>query len=230
MSRKLAISDIHGCYQTFKYLVEERLMLSRNDVLYLLGDYIDRGPGSKQTIDYVMALQEAGYMVKTLRGNHEQMMLNAFYSPSQEVSWRRNNGGLQTLESFGINSLSEIEEKYYYFLHNLDWYYELQNCWLVHASFNAQPAQMFNDRYTMLWSRKHDFTKSNMNNKVVIHGHTSTPLDVIKKQVSRKHHHISIDAGCVMYRNADKGQLCAINLDTFELIFEPNREPECIRF
>lgn len=229
MSRKLAISDIHGCYHTFKYMVEERLRLSPNDVLYLLGDYIDRGPGSRQTIDYIIALQEAGYMVKTLRGNHEEMMLNAFYSPSQEVSWRKNNGGLQTLHSFGIKNLSEIPEKYYHFLHNLDWYYELNTCWLVHAGFNIQPALMFTDRYSMLWSRKHGFSKSLMNNKIVIHGHTSTAVKTIKEQAAKSAiHHISIDAGCVMYRNPDKGHLCAINLDTLELIFEPNREPEYV--
>lgn len=51
MSR-YAISDIHGCAKTFKNLLR-RISFSKEDVLYLLGDYIDRGPDSKGVIDHI---------------------------------------------------------------------------------------------------------------------------------------------------------------------------------
>ncbi len=51
--RRFVIGDIHGCFRTFKYLVEEDLHLKSNDTLFLLGDTIDRGTGSKAVIDYI---------------------------------------------------------------------------------------------------------------------------------------------------------------------------------
>ena len=74
--RKIAISDIHGCLKTFKLMVEEQIVLSQKDELYLLGDFVDRGPNSKGVLDYIMSLQEAGYQLHCLRGNHEDMMVN----------------------------------------------------------------------------------------------------------------------------------------------------------
>jgi len=52
LMKKFAISDIHGCAKTFKALLK-KINFSKEDELYLLGDYIDRGPDSKGVIDYI---------------------------------------------------------------------------------------------------------------------------------------------------------------------------------
>ena len=57
MARTFAIGDIHGCAETLKKLLDE-LRIERSDEIYFLGDYIDRGPGSKEVIDLVLKLQE----------------------------------------------------------------------------------------------------------------------------------------------------------------------------
>jgi serine/threonine protein phosphatase 1 len=44
--RRFAISDIHGCARTFGALLN-KINLSPVDELFLLGDFIDRGPDSK---------------------------------------------------------------------------------------------------------------------------------------------------------------------------------------
>jgi len=49
---RFTISDIHGCAETFKKLLN-RISFSKEDVLYLSGDYIDRGPDSKGVIDHI---------------------------------------------------------------------------------------------------------------------------------------------------------------------------------
>ncbi|MFT6129303.1 MAG: serine/threonine protein phosphatase 1 [Neolewinella sp.] len=49
---RYTISDIHGCLKTFRALLDE-LKLDRNDELFLLGDYIDRGPDSQGVIDLI---------------------------------------------------------------------------------------------------------------------------------------------------------------------------------
>ena len=77
---KYAISDIHGCIATFKTLLD-KIKFSKEDELYLLGDYIDRGPDSKGVIDHIWYLQKSGYQVHCLRGNHENMLLQEVINP-----------------------------------------------------------------------------------------------------------------------------------------------------
>ncbi|MCC6412552.1 MAG: metallophosphoesterase, partial [Saprospiraceae bacterium] len=64
--KKYAISDIHGCNKTFLALLEN-LDFSKADELYLLGDYVDRGPDSKGVFDTIFRLQSEGYKVQCLR-------------------------------------------------------------------------------------------------------------------------------------------------------------------
>ena len=68
--RRFVIGDIHGCFRTFRYLVEEELHLNPSDTLFLLGDLIDRGKESKAVIDYIRELS-ATMTVKPVMGNHE---------------------------------------------------------------------------------------------------------------------------------------------------------------
>ena len=76
MKKQWVIPDLHGCSQTLQALITEQIRPSRSDVLYFLGDYIDRGPDSKGVIDYIITLQENEYEVKVLKGNHEDYFLN----------------------------------------------------------------------------------------------------------------------------------------------------------
>jgi serine/threonine protein phosphatase 1 len=71
-----AISDIHGCYRTFEALIE-KIGLCKEDELHLLGDYIDREPGSKEVLDLILKLKSENYHVHCLLGNHEIMLFHA---------------------------------------------------------------------------------------------------------------------------------------------------------
>ncbi len=77
-SRLFAIGDIHGCFDSLKELVENKIQLQKDDKLILLGDYIDRGDKSKEVVDYIIGLLENGFDVIPLMGNHEAMLLDAF--------------------------------------------------------------------------------------------------------------------------------------------------------
>ena len=44
MRRTLAVSDIHGCVDEFKQLLDKVNFNAEEDQLVLLGDYVDRGP------------------------------------------------------------------------------------------------------------------------------------------------------------------------------------------
>ncbi len=68
--RLIAIGDIHGCHQEFAELLE-RLSLTKDDRLVLLGDLVNRGPDSCRVID--LAKQ---HNALSLLGNHELRLLN----------------------------------------------------------------------------------------------------------------------------------------------------------
>ena len=68
--RLIAIGDIHGCHQEFLELLE-RLSLTKDDRLIILGDLVNRGPDSCRVID--LARQHDAI---SLLGNHELRLLN----------------------------------------------------------------------------------------------------------------------------------------------------------
>ena len=72
MSRTIAIGDIHGDVDHLERLLAKLPPLAADDAVVFLGDYVDRGPASRQVIDRIESFRQdfAGRLV-TLRGNHE---------------------------------------------------------------------------------------------------------------------------------------------------------------
>lgn len=75
-----AITDLHGCARTFRALLD-KIRFSKEDELYLLGDYINRGPDSKGVIDHILELRESGHTVHCLRGNHQRRFFSVGQQP-----------------------------------------------------------------------------------------------------------------------------------------------------
>lgn len=137
--RVLAIGDIHGCTGALDTLLTA-VNLRPCDQLITLGDYVDRGPDSKGVINRLIPLHETGQLI-ALRGNHEQMMLQA-RSNSKYVSPWLGCGGEATLASYSSSSnmaqLSDVPDNHWDFLENrcVRWY-ETEQHFFVHA--NAYP-------------------------------------------------------------------------------------------
>ena len=210
--RIFAIGDIHGCFNAMKDLIENKIQLSKNDKLIFLGDYIDRGPDSKIVLDYIMDLQNNQYDIVTLRGNHESMLINAWYNESALSKWIL-NGGSETLLSFGTDKLKNIDSKYLHFLENLRFYYELDKYIFVHAGFNDSIENPFTDKYSMLWNSREQYLNPRLNDRTIIHGHAPVPLNIIQKQIANNTGVINIDGGCV-YTNARYAKLIALEVNT----------------
>ena len=98
--RTLAIGDIHGSNTALKAL-SEYVDFRSDDVIVTLGDYIDRGPDSKEVIDFLIKLGQTHQLI-TLKGNHEVMMENALLSEQERYFWLY-NGGEATMQSFGLH-------------------------------------------------------------------------------------------------------------------------------
>lgn len=218
MSR-FAISDIHGCVQTFKALLD-RISFSKEDVLYLLGDYIDRGPDSRGVIDHIWNLQKNGYTVHCLRGNHEQMLLDEL---AEKEIWY--NGEKATLNSFQVKSNREIPKPYIEWMDALPYFFSLEDYILVHAGLNFRSKSPLEDPYEMIWIRHwyEDIDKEWLGDRIIVHGHTPTQQLVLKRSINElwKIPAIDIDAGCA-FESFGLGNLCALNLDTKKLTFHAN--------
>lgn len=223
--RRFVVSDIHGCLATFRALLEN-IDLNKKDELYLLGDYVDRGPDSKGVIDLIFDLQEHGQAVYCLRGNHEQMLLDA-WQEEQKLDFWVNNGGRETLKSFACDHPKDIPAKYLDFFRGLDYYFEIDDYILVHAGLNFRHAHPFADQEAMLWIRNWHLSISPtwLGGRKIVHGHTPRQKMIINNFLTKLDEQlvIDIDNGCVFQRPG-LGHLCAFEMTSQKLWFEKNVE------
>jgi len=176
--RKFTISDIHGCAKTFKALLD-RISFSKEDELYLLGDYIDRGPDSCGVIDHIWGLQESGHTVHCLRGNHEEMLLSLQSSSIVKQPYKETKG-----ES-GTKHIQQITEAHIEWMRNLKHFFEVDHYILVHAGLNFQIKSPFEDKKEMIWIRYwyDDIDRNWLGDRIIVHGHTPTHQLTIKNSV-----------------------------------------------
>ncbi len=101
-----AIGDIHGRVEPLAQLLESiRRDASRQKadrrVLVFLGDYVDRGPQSRQVIDLLRSDPAPGFEMVFLKGNHEAWLLDFLDDASVGERWLA-AGGHATLLSYGV--------------------------------------------------------------------------------------------------------------------------------
>lgn len=165
-----AISDIHGQLKAFENILSQ-INLTKNDCLYILGDYVDWGNNSMEVIKKCMNLEEKG-LAKCLLGNHDLMFLNQLkkdishygfglgQSPVIDSCWA-NNGGLETY--FDYSQLTkEDKEKIYNWLDNLPYTVEGKvndkNVLFAHSEpftqLNKNDFDYINYRDEAVWNRE----------------------------------------------------------------------------
>ncbi len=215
-NRLFAIGDIHGCFDSLKELVEHEIQLQKGDKLILLGDYIDRGPKSKEVVDFIFELQENGYGVVPLVGNHEVMLLEAFNDEKLVSKWIQ-NGGSETLNSFGISFLKNLESKYLNFFKSLKLFFEFEVYLFVHAGFNDKIENPFDDSYHMIWKCREEYISPLLKDRVIIHGHCPVSFVTCKERINNRV--INLDTGCVYSTNTHFGRLTALELTTRRIFF-----------
>ena len=109
--RTFAIGDIHGDLAALDKLLSRLPELTAEDTIVFLGDYLDRGPHSKEVVQIVMGLdKDVGCNVVCLRGNHEDAWLRVRARRWDEFVFPPQNGCLATYRSFtgGKNEPSSI--------------------------------------------------------------------------------------------------------------------------
>ena len=99
--KQIAIGDVHGCLKTLDRLLE-KLELTSDTHLVFVGDYVDRGPDSREVIDLLVKEPLPGFESAYLLGNHEAFLLKFVEDDSVGLLWMM-NGGEATCRSYGVD-------------------------------------------------------------------------------------------------------------------------------
>jgi serine/threonine protein phosphatase 1 len=170
--RTIAIGDIHGCSDALAAIVRA-MQPEPADTLITLGDYIDRGPDSRGTIEQLQELATRCTLVPIL-GNHDVMLINLQGDKAFMANDWMAMGGKQTLQSFGVTEAREIPERYTAFLRSCLPAYETPTHLFVHANyFHDLPLDQHSD-YVLRWESLRVRTPGpHYSGKQAIVGHTA---------------------------------------------------------
>ncbi|WP_053373722.1 metallophosphoesterase [Paenibacillus sp. FJAT-27812] len=211
MKRTLVISDIHGCYTPFNDLLALMNYCPGEDQLLLLGDFVDRGPRSKDVVEQVIGLVQKDGAI-AIQGNHDERLVDVMLERNEQALLKfSGHGGRQTAESYaGIKqgpiehviecAKAAVHEHYPHhmtFLDNLPYYHEDEHFIYVHAGLNPnylnwkdQPQRDF------LYIKQPFLTRPTNVNKTVVFGHTKT-IDIHgKPDIWFGPGKIGVDGGC----------------------------------
>lgn len=214
---RYAIGDIHGGSKTFRALLD-RLNLLPGDHLYLLGDYIDRGPDSKGVLDIILQLMDEGYDVRPVRGNHEDMLLESV--PGNDDYWM-DGWGKETLKSFGVTALKNIPAHYLTLLDQMPYIWSDENFVFVHAGLDMTADDPLTEStpLAMVWGGNNPFSRNKLQGRTLVTGHKIRSLPMI--EVSLQTNHFQLDNGAFTNLRPDFGNLVALNLDSREPFIQP---------
>jgi len=212
-SKFFVFSDIHGCFNELKSLMQKiEDLIDDDSQLIFLGDYIDRGPNSKKVLDYLLKLREKYPSTIFLYGNHEKMFLEFIIEPKMSNPFLY-NGGHETLKDFKKDMRWDIDDKYIEFINSMKLYYETEDYFFVHAGVPNKDFDelTFEDEEDLLWIRDSFLESERIWDKMIIHGHTPV------QEVEFKDNRINIDTGCVF-----NGQLTCLVLPEQQVISQKN--------
>lgn len=217
-----AIGDIHGMRSSLERLLE-KLELAPDDRLIFIGDYVDRGPDPKGTVDLLIRIAQERECIFLL-GNHEAMFLSflgwegpAYFGKEAFL----HNGGETTLASYGYfdadGNFALPPEHERFFKELRLWHLEGEYAF-VHAGLSKGSLGLSDAKYALsreqprdlLWQRETADLPHSLG-ITVVYGHTPLPDFSVRWNVP---YSIGIDTGAVY-----GGPLSAIRLPD-ESIFQ----------
>ena len=208
------MSDIHGEYDKYKQMLE-KIDFSDVDVLYSLGDVIDRGPDSIRLLfdmsmrpniipimgnheymaEYILRMTNVEITEETLKPNWNEKLVFAVHD------WYQ-NGGESTSRAF--HKLSAEERAYMIeYLQEFSLYEDItvgeNRFWLVHAGLpNFHPEKLLDDYLEVLmpFTTTH-YNRTSFPDRSIVTGHTPTFMidPAYDGRIYQKNRHIALDCG-----------------------------------
>jgi serine/threonine protein phosphatase 1 len=208
-TRVYAIGDIHGrsdLLREINQLIHEDAyarQAPRNVVIYL-GDYVDRGPESREVIDLLLDRKLPGFECLHLMGNHEDIFLRFLADADVGPAWLDYGGG-PTLLSYGVRLPDPrsardllraqeelrraVPERHVRFLRGLPPAHSEGDFFFVHAGVRPGVPLEAQSSQDLIWIRG-DFLQSKAEfGKIVVHGHS------IRERPEICRNRIGIDTG-----------------------------------
>lgn len=206
-----AIGDIHGEAERLRHL--HGLIFKRHAFSFAsrpirivhLGDFVDRGPDSCDVIDAIIELEQREISeVVNVRGNHEQMMLDAISGKKTSAMefWLK-NGGEETLDSYLRRGLEGPTQEHITWLEALPTLFAdvANKIAYVHAGVDVETFPHCSEDVRM-WTRArrfyepHQWTNPELDGWRVVHGHTPTE-DSFPEVAGEEARRINLDTGAV---------------------------------
>lgn len=190
--RVFAIGDIHGCDDLLAGLLAAISRETAGDetppLLVFLGDYVDRGPGSREVIDRLLAVRQQAPGARFLCGNHEEAMLYFLNDLESGMAWT-GYGGKATMLSYGVTPPADetdldawrethsalkaaIPESHMRFLWGLEDQIALGDYLFVHAGVHPDRPLTAQRAKDLRWIREPFLSDRRRLDKVIVHGHT----------------------------------------------------------
>ena len=197
-----AIGDIHGRADLLQTLLSTIHAEEPDIRLVFVGDYVDRGPSSKEVLDILQALRrQTGPEPIFLMGNHERMCLDYIEDPGTGAERWLRHGGLQTVSSFTAapagGDTSALRDHFVRamgpatlgFLKSLRFSWRSGNVAVVHAATDPALPYDMQPESTLLWGHPSFHRLTRADGLWVVHGHT------IVEAATARMGRIAIDTG-----------------------------------
>lgn len=189
--RIYAVGDIHGTADALKKLLAQIEMDDtqypvHRSVVVFLGDYVDRGPDTRQVLDLLLECSDLRETV-FLKGNHETFVSGFLDDPTTLDDWRL-YGGLETLMSYGLTpSINPghsdrerlaiefdrlMPRRHRDFLQSLDLSFCCGDFYFVHAGIRPGVPIARQREEDLLWIRDDFLSWEQPFEKFIVHGHT----------------------------------------------------------
>lgn len=238
--RIYAIGDIHGCLDQLVNM-QERIAADllvnphNNPLVIYLGDYMDRGPENRATLENLMAAKTADLPARFLYGNHDNYVALFLDDPEsfhgRQLHWLHPRmGGAETLKSYGVlNAIEEnadvardlfeaaIPAEHRLFINKCELSIHIGGYFFAHAGVRPHTPldeQKFDD---LIWIREPFLSSKADFGAIIVHGHT--PVAEVENHGNR----IDVDTGAVFGRKLS----CLVLEDDEQWTLEVDGRADC---
>ena len=175
MSLTYVIPDIHGRYDLLRDALAAITARSAGEAgtIVTIGDYVDKGPQSREVIDLLSSGVAGGFGLVALKGNHDAMMLEGLRDPTRMAAWL-DKGGDAAIASYGGDPAAVPQT-------HIDWLDQLKLMHVdahrlyVHAGVDPEIPLELQSETTLLCKRYPKGFASGYGELHVVHGHDNFP-------------------------------------------------------
>jgi serine/threonine protein phosphatase 1 len=175
MSKTYVIPDIHGRHDLLCGGLAEITARSRGNggVIITIGDYVDKGPQSKQVVDLLRSGVGEDFRLVALKGNHDALMIDALRDSLKMPTWLA-KGGDSALASYGGDA-ADVPQSHIDWLDRLKLMHLDAHRLYVHAGVDPDLPLDRQDEHTLLWKRYARGFPLGFGKYHVVHGHDNCP-------------------------------------------------------